>query len=217
MKPAGQAGGWCSSAAAIRRSSPTSTPATRAPAGRRSASARCPTPRIRRSGSDLLAAGWAKVYQPGAAVLHAHDYGAIEFMRRYFDEYRGLRESTGHVEPFAPLPAARHVAGAVAADRRWMAQREMSAAERARWTARSATHHGGRRIFSALGSRAERVPAPLRRRLSLEGRDDEGSGGGGAGAAGGGARQQVDGPTVGAAAPSANGSAPSGVGGPRRR
>ncbi len=38
---------------------------------------------------------------PGAAVLHAHDYGAVEFMRRYFDEYRGLRESTGHVEPFA--------------------------------------------------------------------------------------------------------------------
>ncbi len=129
-------------------------------------------------GSDMLAAGWAKVYQPGAAVLHAHDYGAIEFMRRYFDEYRGLRESTGHVEPFAPLPAARHVAGAVAADRRWMAQREMSAAARARWTARSLTHHGGRRVFSALGSRAERVPAPLRRRLSLEGRDDEGSGGG---------------------------------------
>ncbi len=126
-------------------------------------------------GGDLLAAGGTKVYHPGAAVLHAHDYGAAEFMRRYFDEYRGLRESTGHVEPFAPLGAARHVAGAVAADRRWMARREMSAAERARWTARSVTHHGGRRVFSALGSRAERVPAPLRRRLSLEGRDDGGA------------------------------------------
>ncbi len=127
-------------------------------------------------GSDLLGAGWAKVYHPGAAVLHAHDYGAVEFMRRYFDEYRGLRESTGHVEPFALAGAARQVAGAVAADRRWMAEEEgaMSAAERARWTARAAVHHGGRRVFSALGSRAERVPAPLRRRLSLEGRDDGG-------------------------------------------
>jgi glycosyltransferase involved in cell wall biosynthesis/GT2 family glycosyltransferase len=125
-------------------------------------------------GSDLPAAGWAKVYHPGAAVLHAHDYAAIEFMRRYFDEYRGLRESTGHVEPFAVAPAARHVASAVAGDRRWMAARNMRAGERARWTARSAVHHGGRRVFSALGSRAERVPAPLRRRLSLEGRDDGG-------------------------------------------
>ena len=51
-------------------------------------------------GADMLDAGWAKVYHPAAAVLHAHDYGAVEFMRRYFDEYRGLRESTGHVEPF---------------------------------------------------------------------------------------------------------------------
>ncbi len=154
-------------------------------------------------GSDLLAAGWAKVYQPGAAVLHAHDYGAIEFMRRYFDEYRGLRESTGHVEPFAPLGAARHVAGAVAADRRWMAQREMSAAERARWTARSATHHGGRRIFSALGSRAERVPAPLRRRLSLEGRDDDGGG-----ARADASTQGESGPAAGSAVHSANGNGP---------
>jgi O-antigen biosynthesis protein len=133
-------------------------------------------------GADLLAAGWAKVYHPGAAVLHAHDYGALEFMRRYFDEYRGLRHSTGHVEAFSPLPAARHVAAQVAADRRWMAvQGEIGAAERARWTARSAVHHGGRRVFSALGSRAERVPAPLRRRISLEGRDDVGGAAGGDG------------------------------------
>ena len=46
-------------------------------------------------GADLLAAGWAKVYHPGAAVLHAHDYGPLEFMRRYFDEYRGLRGDDG--------------------------------------------------------------------------------------------------------------------------
>jgi glycosyltransferase involved in cell wall biosynthesis len=157
-------------------------------------------------GSDLLAAGGTKVYHPGAAVLHAHDYGAIEFMRRYFDEYRGLRESTGHVEQFAPLGAARHVAGAVAADRRWMAAREMSAGERARWTARSAVHHGGRRVFSALGSRAARVPAPLRRRLSLEGRDDGGSEYAAA------AAQSEVGPGSGGAGHSANGSAPGAAG-----
>ena len=123
-------------------------------------------------GRDMLAAGWAKVYQPGAAVLHAHDYGAIEFMRRYFDEYRGLRASTGHVEPFAVASATRQIASAVAGDRRWMAARNVGTAEQARWTVRSTVHHGGRRFFSALGSRAEQVPAPLRRRLSLEGRDD---------------------------------------------
>jgi O-antigen biosynthesis protein len=123
-------------------------------------------------GADLLDAGWSKVYHPGAAVLHAHDYGIVEFMRRYFDEYRGLREATGHVEPFGLLATARQVRRELAADRRFMAQQGMSALARARWSARAAVHHGGRRVFSALGSRAQRVPAPLRRALSLESRDD---------------------------------------------
>jgi O-antigen biosynthesis protein len=123
-------------------------------------------------GTDLLAAGWTKVYHPGAAVLHAHDYGPLEFMRRYFDEYRGLHDTTGHVEPFAVLSAARQVGGAVAGDRRWAAAQGLTGSEQARWAARSAVHHGGRRVFSALGSRAHRLPAPVRRRLSLEGRDD---------------------------------------------
>jgi O-antigen biosynthesis protein len=123
-------------------------------------------------GVDLLEAGWVKVYAPQAAVLHAHDYGPVEFMRRYFDEYRGLRESTGHVEPFRVVATARHVSRAIAGDRRWAAEQGLSAAEQARWTARSAVHHGGRRVFSALGSRAEKLPAPVRGRLSLEGRDD---------------------------------------------
>jgi glycosyltransferase involved in cell wall biosynthesis/GT2 family glycosyltransferase len=123
-------------------------------------------------GADMLQDGWIKVYQPSAAVLHAHDYGALEFMRRYFDEYRGLHESTGHVEPFGMLATARQVRAAVAGDRRWAAKQGLTGAEQASLTARSAVHHGGRRVFSALGSRAQRLPAPVRGRLSLEGRDD---------------------------------------------
>lgn len=123
-------------------------------------------------GADLLAAGWAKVYHPGAAVLHAHDYGALEFMRRYFDEYRGLRETIGHVEAFSPLQALRTVRAETAADLRWMRERGAPAGARARTVPHAAVHHGGRRIFSALGSRAERLPAAWRGRLSLERRGD---------------------------------------------
>ena len=117
-------------------------------------------------GRDLLAAGFTKVYAPAAAVLHAHDYGALEFMRRYFDEYRGLRESTGHVERFA----LRGALDQVVRDRRWMSEHDFAPGERARWTARSLAHHAGRRIAAPLGSRAERLPAAAQRRLSLEGR-----------------------------------------------
>lgn len=122
-------------------------------------------------GADLLAAGWSKVYHPGAAVLHAHDYALAEFMRRYFDEYRGLRETSGHVEPFGIVASTRHVARSVAADRRWMRANGVSGLERTRWTARAAAHHGGRRVFSAMGSRADRLPAAVQRALSLEARD----------------------------------------------
>ena len=116
-------------------------------------------------GQAMLEAGWVKAYHPGAAVLHAHDYGPVEFMKRYFDEYRGLRQASGHVEPLRPLDAAREVAR----DARWMRERGVPATSRARWLGRSAVHHSGRRVASALGSRAERLPASVQRAVSLEG------------------------------------------------
>jgi glycosyltransferase involved in cell wall biosynthesis len=64
------------------------------------------------------------------------------------------------------------VTGAVAGDRRWVAREGLGGAQQARWAARSVVHHGGRRVFSALGSRAHQLPAPVRGRLSLEGRAD---------------------------------------------
>jgi glycosyltransferase involved in cell wall biosynthesis len=114
---------------------------------------------------------WRKAYHPGAAVLHAHDYTPVDFMRRYFDEYRGLRETIDHVEPFAPRSSLRGIRAQVAADRQYMREQGVDGAERARWTARSLLHHSGRKAFAVLGSRADALPAPLRRSLSLERRD----------------------------------------------
>ena len=54
------------------------------------------------------------------------------------------------------------------ADERWMRERGWPLPRRAAWTARSAGHHVGRRVFAALGSRSERLPARLQRALSLE-------------------------------------------------
>lgn len=124
-------------------------------------------------GRDLLARGFAKVYHPQAAVYHAHDYSPIEFMRRYFDEYRGLRESAGHIEPLNPGDTLKDVRKLVAADREWMRASELGTLERARWSVRSVVHHSGRKLFSALGSRTEKLPEQVERRLSLEGRASE--------------------------------------------
>lgn len=119
-------------------------------------------------GREMLEHGFAKVYHPGAAVLHAHDYGPVEFMRRYFDEYRGLRASIGHVEPLQVRAAMGEVRALVAGDRRWMSEHGYPASARLRWTLRSGVHHTGRKVFSVLGSRSHRLPAAVRRRLSHE-------------------------------------------------
>ena len=122
-------------------------------------------------GTDLLDAGWSKVYYPGAAVLHSHDYGFVDFMRRFFDEYRGLRETTGHIEPFAPRDMIGHIQRSVRGDMQWLVRRGAPPSDVASWSLRSAAHHGGRRVFSAVGSRSHRLPAAARGWLSLERRE----------------------------------------------
>jgi O-antigen biosynthesis protein len=119
-------------------------------------------------GRKMLDAGWTKVFHPEAGVLHAHDYGPLRFMQRYFDEFRGLRDVHGHVEPLHPVEAARQVAR----DLRWMRRRGYPARRVAAWLPRSAVHHFGRRAAASLGSRSRRLPGPVQQVMSLEGRSD---------------------------------------------
>jgi O-antigen biosynthesis protein len=121
----------------------------------------------------MLDAGWKKVYHPGAAVLHAHDYGTVEFMRRYFDEYRGLRETIDHVEDMSPRTVVGVARRQAAGDWRWMRGRGWPVRRCAPWLPRSLVHHTGRQIFAGLGSRSNRLPAAVERTLSLEGRSED--------------------------------------------
>ena len=116
----------------------------------------------------MPAHGWRRAYHPGAGVLHAHDYSPVGFMRRYFDEYRGLRETSGHVERIGVRSTARDVRGLVAGDRRWMREQGWPRRQQATATGRSVVHHTGRKLSSALGSRAHRLPDAAQRAISLE-------------------------------------------------
>ena len=53
-------------------------------------------------GRELIEAGFAKVFHPNARVLHSHDYPPVAFFRRYFDEFRSLREVLGFRQPWGP-------------------------------------------------------------------------------------------------------------------
>ncbi|MDA0185158.1 glycosyltransferase [Solirubrobacter phytolaccae] len=116
----------------------------------------------------MAAHGWQRVYHPDAAVLHAHDYSPVGFARRYFDEYRGLYETSGHVERIGVRSTVRDVKALVAADRRWMDEQAWPTRRRSAATGRSAVHHTTRKLASALGSQAHKLPDGAQRALSLE-------------------------------------------------
>jgi rhamnosyltransferase len=120
--------------------------------------------------SEMLEAGFAKVFEPGAGVYHSHEYGPVEKFRRYFDEWRGLREVYGHVEAAAPRRVARRILDDTRADVAFL--HAGGAPLRARLVAagRSLAHHSIRMLGAIAGSRADRLPSRLRARLSLEGR-----------------------------------------------
>ncbi len=106
---------------------------------------------------DMLAAGYAKAYVPEAAVIHSHDYPPLDLFRRFFDEFRALREVYGHREPLAPRPVAGRIRRSVAADRACGAP-----------VLASVGYHSLRALGAALGTRADRLPAAVRRACSLE-------------------------------------------------
>src|SRR5262245_59391385 len=122
-------------------------------------------------GRELIEAGYAKVFHPGAIVLHSHHFPPRRFLRRYFDEYRGLREVLDHKEPASPRRLARSYRALTRADREWLEQQGVNGTKKRRALSYSRRHHAARLTGAALGSRADRLPAWLRGRLSLEGRN----------------------------------------------
>jgi hypothetical protein len=116
----------------------------------------------------MLAAGFAKVFQPSAVVEHSHDYTPAELLRRSFDEWRALRDVHGWVAHpgLAGIPLA--VQREVRDDLRFMRSEGSARGRRLASVPRAVVHHGARAVGAALGSRASALPPRIRRLLSLE-------------------------------------------------
>jgi rhamnosyltransferase len=117
---------------------------------------------------DMLRAGYAKAFVPAAAVVHSHEYSALSQFRRAFDEWRGLREVHGWVQPLAPAGTLLTIQSQVRKDIRSVRARGASPALVARELARSVRHWTVRAAGAAAGSRADRLPPRVRRLCSLE-------------------------------------------------
>jgi glycosyltransferase involved in cell wall biosynthesis len=120
--------------------------------------------------ADMLAAGYAKAYEPDAAVVHSHDYPPLELFGRLFDEFRALREVHGHVEEAGLRYTLGTVRRQVARDRAFLRAEGVAGAALERGTFESLRIYAIRAAASTLGTRAERLPAGVRRRLSRDSR-----------------------------------------------
>ena len=120
---------------------------------------------------DMMRGGYAKAFVPQAAVLHSHDYGAWQLLRRSFDEWRGLLEVYGWREPISPRRIVLQVRGELGAQRRELRAAGVPPLRRAAILAAAMQHHVARQVGALAGSQADRLPARVRRSLSLEGRD----------------------------------------------
>ena len=119
---------------------------------------------------DMLRAGYAKAFMPDAIVIHSHEYSVVRQFQRTFDEWRGLREVHGWVEPANPVRAALTIQTRVRGDARSVRRTGAGWAAVARETARSFRHWTVRAAGAVAGSRADRLPPAVRRLASLEGR-----------------------------------------------
>jgi GT2 family glycosyltransferase len=117
---------------------------------------------------DMLRTGYAKAFVPDAAVLHSHDYTALQQLRRSFDEWRGLREIYGWREPARPDHLLGQLRGELGHARRSLAGEPLSDAQRRATLVAVGRHHALRLAGAVLGSHADRLPPPARRRISLE-------------------------------------------------
>lgn len=116
---------------------------------------------------DMLRAGYAKVYEPRAAVIHSHEYSAVQWLRRSFDETRALAEVYGEAPPGQIRDAVRNLRGNVGADVRW-ARGQSGSRGALGAIAPSLVHHGARTLGAILGARSARIPGGLATGFSLE-------------------------------------------------
>lgn len=121
-------------------------------------------------GRDILRAGYWKVYEPRAAVIHSHSYPLLEYFRRQFDEYRGLRQSIRFAQRGGLMKVLLGTFKGGWADSRYILRQEYSVFSKLKWTNYAFAMNFFRRFAGYLAAREERLPLRLARTISLEAR-----------------------------------------------
>jgi len=118
---------------------------------------------------DLLERGWYKVYEPRAAVYHSHNFGTLEFFRRYVDEWQGMFMAFGHIDVkhWYHLPG-RMARASLATRHALMSDPRLSWLQKGLWYPRAAALATMRQLGGYIGPRLDKVPPIIRKRISRE-------------------------------------------------
>ena len=118
---------------------------------------------------DIMKAGFNKVYQPEAEVLHSHDYSVKQYFHRFFDEYQSHKEQKNYMEVksiFMILPMAFAL---TMRDFAYIAkQKEYYFFKKIYWTFFALIVNINRMIAAYLGARYEHLPKWLYEKLSMQ-------------------------------------------------
>lgn len=119
-------------------------------------------------GRDVLEAGYLKVFQPNAAVVHSHNFPPLVYFRRMFDEWKGLKDSLGLRYPHSIYKTVYEASLVVRDDLRYVRTLRMSRAEKLKWALRISAMDFGRQVAHYLAEHADRLPPGVVDRLSQE-------------------------------------------------
>lgn len=122
-------------------------------------------------GQDMLEAGFTRVYAPDAAVYHSHNYPIGQFLKRYFDEYRGLNLALGYVDRVNLVTLVPSAILGWWKDTQYIwARNDYRLLQKVRWSMHSGFMNFFRRLGAYFGGRHSCLPRVVAKVFSLEGK-----------------------------------------------
>lgn len=114
---------------------------------------------------QMMELGYHKVYCPFAPVYHSHNYLLKEYFKRYFDEYKGLRE----LHDYRIVKNARQIprtAGAlIKRDLKYIRQSDMPLKEKIHWSYYAIRRDTNRVVAGFLGGRYVDAPGDVQAQM----------------------------------------------------
>jgi rhamnosyltransferase len=120
-------------------------------------------------GRDILKAGYTKVFEPRASVIHSHSYPLRDYLKRQYDEYLGLKKAVGFIAKDSLIQVlGGTVRGTLFESMYILRDRELGLFARLKWIPYSFSTNFLKRFASYLAAKENRLPKFFSSRLSLE-------------------------------------------------